>query len=214
MIECSKLAGPKWASMGEKERAPYEKLHEHDAARVVKQNAERAKKGYFTLDDGSKSTDEKNAKLFKQSKGAKSSKKAGKKSDSDSDDEEKCLPKRPTSAYLFFNSEYSKKMREKHPEEKSMTFFSNLVKEKWASMSEEDKKSYVALNEADKARYDKEKKDVADKGFFMLADGSKSTDAKNIPKRKSTNKSKVEKSPEKKMSVKDVKAKMGGKKKE
>ena len=95
-----------------------------------------------------------------------------------------------------------------------MIFFSNLLKEKWASMSEEDKKSYVDMNEADRARYDKEKKDVADKGFFMLADGSKSTDAKNIPKRKSTNKNKVEKSPEKKMSVKDVKAMMGGKKKE
>jgi len=55
---------------------------------------------------------------------------------------------------------------------------------------------------------------MAEKGFFILHDGSKSTDAKNIPKRKSTTKSRAEKSPEKKMSVKDVKAKMSGKKKD
>ncbi len=55
---------------------------------------------------------------------------------------------------------------------------------------------------------------MADNGFFMLADGSKSTEAKNIPKRKST-KSRVEKSPDaKKMSVKDVKAKMAKAKKD
>ena len=108
MIDCNKLAGPKWSSMGEKERAPYEKMHDTDVARVAKQNAEREKKGYFILDDGSKSTDEKNAKLFKQSKADKSTRTAGKKSDDDSDEEVKCLPKRPTSAYLFFNSEYSK----------------------------------------------------------------------------------------------------------
>jgi len=128
MIECNKLAGPKWSSMGDKEKAPYEKMHDTDVARVAKQNAEREKKGYFMLDDGSKSTDEKNAKLFKQSKADKSTKTAGKKSDDDSDEEEKCLPKRPTSAYLFFNGEYSKQAREKYPEEKAMSFFSNLVK--------------------------------------------------------------------------------------
>jgi len=144
MIECTKLAGPKWSSMGDKERAPYEKMHDTDVARVEKQNAERAKKGYFTLDDGSKSTDEKNAKLFKQSKAEKSSKTVGKKSDSDSDEEEKCVPKRPTSAYLFFNGEYSKKLREQYPDEKAMSFFANQVKEKWNSMSEQDRAPYNA----------------------------------------------------------------------
>ena len=70
------------------------------------------------------------------------------------------------------------------------------------------------MNEADKVRYQTQLKEMTDKGFFLMSDGSKSTDAQNIPKRKST-KSKVEKSPDKsKKSVKDVKAKMGGKKKE
>lgn len=72
MTECSKLSGPKWESMGQKEKAPYEKLHDQDVARVAKQTADREKKGYFTLDDGSKSTDPKNAKLFKPSKTSKS----------------------------------------------------------------------------------------------------------------------------------------------
>ena len=76
-------------------------------ARLAKQNAEREKKGYFTLDDGSKSTDPENAKLFKPAKNSKS-KTAAKKTDDDSDEEEKCKPKRPISSYLFFSTEYSK----------------------------------------------------------------------------------------------------------
>lgn len=138
--------------MGEKEKAPYEKLHEKDVTKVAKQAAEREKKGYFTLDDGSKSTDPTNAKLFKPAKISKSSKTAAaKKTD---DDEEKCKPNRPQSAYLYFSTEYSKKLREKHPEEKSLTFFGPLVKQKWDSMTDEDKKTYNALNAADKVRHE------------------------------------------------------------
>lgn len=44
-------------------------------------------------------------------------------------------------------------MRAKHPEEKGMTFFSALVKQKWDGMSDEDKQKYSAMNEADKARH-------------------------------------------------------------
>jgi hypothetical protein len=156
MTELSKLAGPKWQSMGEEERGPYEKQHEKDVARVAKQAAEREKKGYFTLDDGSKSTDPTNAKLLKPAKNSKSSTTAAvKKTGDDSDEEEKCKPKRPTSAYLYFSTEYSKKLREKHPEEKSLTFFAPLVKQQWESMTDEDKETYDALNAADKVRYEK-----------------------------------------------------------
>lgn len=46
--------------MSEMEKAPYEKMNEKDKARMEKQLAELNKKGFFTMPDGSKSTDPQN----------------------------------------------------------------------------------------------------------------------------------------------------------
>ena len=54
--------------MTDDQKAPYEKMAETDKVRFEKQMAEREKKGYFILDDKSKSTDPQNAKLFKPKK--------------------------------------------------------------------------------------------------------------------------------------------------
>lgn len=66
--EAFKLAGKKWADMNEKDKAPYTKMADEDKKRFEKQIAEREKKGYFLLEDKSKSTDPANAKLFKEKK--------------------------------------------------------------------------------------------------------------------------------------------------
>lgn len=66
-----KLAGEKWKEMSEKEKAKFEKMAEDDKVRYEKQVAEREKKGFFLLDDKTKSTDPANAKLFKQKKSKK-----------------------------------------------------------------------------------------------------------------------------------------------
>ena len=52
-----KQAGVKWGTMSEKEKSPYEKQAQDDKIRHEKQVAEREKKGFFTLEDKSKSTD-------------------------------------------------------------------------------------------------------------------------------------------------------------
>ena len=84
--------------MSDKEKEPYEAMKAKDVARRDKQMLEREKKGYFTLDDGSKSTDEKNAKLFK-----KKTPKDKNKDESDSEEEALiCKPKRAQSAYMFW----------------------------------------------------------------------------------------------------------------
>ena len=63
--------------MSEKEKAPYEKMSEADKVREEKQKAELAKKGFFTLSDGTKSTDPTNSHLFKLKKrGMKSQRKS------------------------------------------------------------------------------------------------------------------------------------------
>ena len=63
-----KLAGQKWKEMSDGEKAEYDKMADADKVRYEKQVAEREKKGYFILDDKSKSTDLRNAKLFKKAK--------------------------------------------------------------------------------------------------------------------------------------------------
>ena len=42
----------------------YKKMHEEDKLRHERQTAELKKKGYFTLDDGTKSTDAENVKML------------------------------------------------------------------------------------------------------------------------------------------------------
>lgn len=97
------LCAQKWKGMDDKARKPYLSKAEADKSRFEKQCAEREKKGFFTLDDKSKSTDPKNAKLFKQKK--------SKVEDSDSGPED-LRPKRAISGYMFFNMEFGAKLRE------------------------------------------------------------------------------------------------------
>lgn len=112
--------GKKWKTLDDKARAPYLKKAEQDKERHAKQLAELEKKGYFKLEDGSKSTDEKNAPLFKkqvksiEKKETKAAEKLERKSESkakgkkgdksvaeDEDDKpEQLKPKRPMNAYF------------------------------------------------------------------------------------------------------------------
>ena len=54
--------------MSEKDKEPYEAMKQRDLKRREKQLAEREKKGFFLLEDGSKSTDAANANHFKEKK--------------------------------------------------------------------------------------------------------------------------------------------------
>lgn len=109
-----------------------------------------AKKGYFKLEDGSKSTDEKNADLFKAQL-----KKANKEKAEDAEDEDLVLkPKRPLNPYFAFNIKFSKGIREKN-EGMSIGEISKLVKAKWDSMSDKEKEVYVEESDVDKARANK-----------------------------------------------------------
>jgi hypothetical protein len=166
--EAFKLAGKKWADMTDKDKEPYTKMAEGDKKRHEKQMAEREKKGFFLLEDKSKSTDPANAKLFKEKK----------KRDAPADDDaepEALQPKRPLSAYMFFSVEYGKTLREKNTE-LTIGGVAQLVSEKWGTMNESAKSPYDKLNEQDKVRQQKQLAELEKKGFFVLSDGSKSTD--------------------------------------
>ena len=80
-------------------------MHEEDKLRHERQTAELKKKGYFTLDDGSKSTDAENVKMLQPKK---------KKTTSGEDEEEVLVhePKRAMSAWLYYNGEQTKILKE------------------------------------------------------------------------------------------------------
>ena len=121
------------------------------------------------------------------------------------------MPKKPISSYFFFNTEYGAKLRAENPTNTSMKYIAPLVKEKWDTMDEQHRKPYEDMAEKDKLRFQKEKKMLDDHGYFMLADGSKSTDPQNIPKKKrKSTKSMMDVTIVKndKISVKDVKNKI------
>ncbi|KAI8969286.1 high mobility group box domain-containing protein, partial [Mycotypha africana] len=65
-------------------------------------------------------------------------------------------PKRGLSAYMFFSQEKRAEVKADNPDA-SFGQIGKLLGEKWKSMSDEDKKPYVAKAEADKKRYEDEK---------------------------------------------------------
>lgn len=83
--------------MSEEQKAPYQKKHEIDKVRYEKQCKELEKKGYYTLSDGSKTTDPQNSHMLKvKKKRAKTpNKEVEASSDSDGLDVEETPAKKP-----------------------------------------------------------------------------------------------------------------------
>jgi len=84
------------------------------------------------------------------------------------------LPKKPLSSYLYFTTDQMNKIKEKegctHPEAMKK------AGEIWSKMSDKEKKKYTDMNTKDQARYDKQLAELNKKGFFMMEDGSKSSE--------------------------------------
>jgi len=175
------LASQKWSSMPDAEKQPYVDRGEAAKQLVERQKVELAKKGYYTLEDGSKSTDEKNAHLLKVKKPKSVRRSApGKLSLDGSDDEEAKFvhppPKRPGSAWLFFNTEFCKEFVEGGGERaKAFT----AASEKWSALPDAEKQPYLDRAEAAKELVAKQRAELAEKGYYTLEDGSRSTDDAN-----------------------------------
>jgi high mobility group protein B3 len=93
------------------------------------------------------------------------------------------------SAYIYFATEFGEKTRKSHPEMK-ITEVSVLAGKKWAEMSDAQKKPYISKNLEDKVRQEKQQASLDKRGYFVLEDGSKSTDEKNLPTRRARKASK------------------------
>ena len=64
--EAMKLNSAAWAEATEEEKAPYAKQAAEEDVRYKKQLADFGEQGWFEMEDGSKSTDAKNAGLIKK----------------------------------------------------------------------------------------------------------------------------------------------------
>ncbi len=83
-----KRAGEIWSDMTDKEKKPYEKLHDQDVQRYEKQMKEMNDNGFFVLEDGSKSS-EHTAKTKQRRK-----KKVESESEEESEEEEEVKPRK------------------------------------------------------------------------------------------------------------------------
>ena len=54
----------------------------------------------------------------------------------------------------------------------------------WKTLSDTDKEPYIAKSNADEQRYKNQLAELEEKGFFTMADGTKSTDQYVDPKKK------------------------------
>lgn len=90
-------------------------------------------------------------------------------------------PKKPTSAWIYFNTETVAKLKAEGMDQKEAFGKSAEI---WKTLSENQKKPYSDKAKQDESRYQAQLKELETKGFFMTADGQKSTDLFVDPKKK------------------------------
>ena len=90
-------------------------------------------------------------------------------------------PKKNCIPFMFFVKEKSKAILVEH-NCKSAAGSLKILGEMWGKMSDEDKTPYTEQSAKDKQRQLAQIKEMEENGFFIMADGSKSTDHVKKPK--------------------------------
>ena len=72
-------------------------------------------------------------------------------------------PKRALSAYMFYSQENREKIKSENPEA-SFGEMGRIMGERWKTMTDAQKKSYVEKSDRDKSRYEKEKAEYQGRG--------------------------------------------------
>lgn len=91
-------------------------------------------------------------------------------------------PKKGTSAWIYFNSEMVAKLKAEQNMEQKAAFGKSA--EIWKGMDDAAKEPYNAKAKADEERYQRQLKELEEKGYFTTAEGGKSTDLYVDPKKK------------------------------
>ena len=112
-------------------------------------------------------------------------------------------PPKVQTAYLYYNIVTCKKLKEDEGLPHKDAF--KKVGELWGKMTDEDKKPYKELEEKDRERREGQLAMQKEKGYFLMKDGTKSSEVEISGKKKraSSSKSKVSKASKGKARGKD-----------
>ena len=94
-------------------------------------------------------------------------------------------PKFPKSPYIYFSIERLSKLCKENSSMK-VTEAMKRASVEWNKMSTEEKAPFVKLGEEDKQRFQRQKQEEIDNGFFIMDDGKKSCDVAGKAKKKVT----------------------------
>ena len=130
------------------------KLSELDRERFNRQKEEIDDKGYFTLEDGTKSCEQIDKK-FKYPKGTK-------------------MPPRIQTAYNIYRQENLEKNMAKQALNKHEA--SSVCLQVWEKLTDKQKQKFENLSQDDTSRYNKQICSLQQNGYFLNEDGTKSTD--------------------------------------
>lgn len=157
MVEIGKVNSQKWGTLSDKQKEKYIKLNEKDKVRYEKEMKQYEKQGWFINSDGV------NSKCLTKS---------GRVLDFEANT---VLPKKVKSSFMFFHAEYFQK--NKNAETKiSVTDMSKKIGAEWGTMTSKQKLKYENLSKKDETRYNNQIKELKDNGFFIMEDGSKSSE--------------------------------------
>lgn len=158
--DLAKQIGEEWQNLTEAQKKPFDALAKKDAVRYEKEMKQLETHGYFVNKDGVKSTDLlKNGKVREYPEGS-------------------LMPKKPQAGYFQFISEQRAIVVKKNPEAK-ITEIAKMLGEMWTKLTEVKKKPFNQKYEQDKDRYQTQLEQLKKFGYFILEDGSKSTEEKN-----------------------------------
>ena len=179
-----KACGEAWNKMTPQEKQKYVDISEKDKARYHRELEELKLKGSFTNAEGvcSSTLQAPPPKVKKGSMklGASDEQSELPNSKSRKKSEKPNQPKKAKTSYMCFMQENAKKTMEELKTTKCSDA-AKLLGERWQKMSDQEKKPYVEMVKADVARYEKQMKEFKELGYFTLEDGSKSTDPKKPP---------------------------------
>ena len=162
MTEISSLNVQKWKAMTDKQKIPYQKMNELDKVRHAKEMKQFNELGHFFNSDGVKST------LITKS---------GRILEFEAD---AVTPKRALSPYIFWGKEWHLKNKDS---KLSSTEKIRKIAEEWNALGQKEKSKFEALTAKDGKRHDKQVAELKKNGFFLMDDGTKSSDhVKKAPK--------------------------------
>ena len=154
--------------MTDAQKKPSEAQQAQDKVRYERQIKEFEEKGHFTNADGS---------ICTATTGSSAPKMDPRKKFGD----DVVQPKKPLSPYIIFVQKIQADVRKEMSESTPYKDVIRKCGEKWKQLSEEEKKPYMEAQEKDKQRYQKELNHLMTHGYFLMEDGSKSSDYVTVP---------------------------------